>query len=255
MLGDLLCEQERFKEAANVYQSALKYKPDDFELYYNLGIVYTRLSDFQLAKEMYEKAAEINHRLYGAHYSLGQIALIEKDLDAAEGHFENSLYGELEAMSYYQLAKICALKGEKDKAINFINKAIELEPKLLKIAAKDRAFKDIREYITVSVDMNEKAEKVHEEESDEIKNVQDKKTHILKREERAAQIFLEETNNLIDEISENTDNKDQEKVKELEEREPKRSSMIIDTERLKRLEEIDNREEQEKENEKVETDE
>ena len=158
-------------------------------------------------------------------------------------------------MSYYQLAKICALKGEKDKAINFINKAIELEPKLLKIAAKDRAFKDIREYITVSVDMNEKAEKVHEEESDEIKNVQDKKTHILKREERAAQIFLEETNNLIDEISENTDNKDQEKVKELEEREPKRSSMIIDTERLKRLEEIDNREEQEKENEKVETDE
>ncbi len=255
LLGDLLCEQERFKEAANVYQSALKYKPDDFELYYNLGIVYTRLSDFQLAKEMYEKAAEINHRLYGAHYSLGQIALIEKDLDAAEGHFENSLYGELEAMSYYQLAKICALKGEKDKAINFINKAIELEPKLLKIAAKDRAFKDIREYITVSVDMNEKAEKVHEEESDEIKNVQDKKTHILKREERAAQIFLEETNNLIDEISENTDNKDQEKVKELEEREPKRSSMIIDTERLKRLEEIDNREEQEKENEKVETDE
>ena len=251
LLGDLLCEQERFKEAANVYQSALKYKPDDFELYYNLGIVYTRLSDFQLAKEMYEKAAEINHRLYGAHYSLGQIALIEKDLDAAEGHFENSLYGELEAMSYYQLAKICALKGEKDKAINFINKAIELEPKLLKIAAKDRAFKDIREYITVSVDMNEKAEKVHEEESDEIKNVQDKKTHILKREERAAQIFLEETNNLIDEISENTDNKDQEKVKELEEREPKRSSMIIDTERLKRLEEIDNREEQEKENEKV----
>ena len=101
------------------------------------------------------------------------------------------------------------------KKINFINKAIELEPKLLKIAAKDRAFKDIREYITVSVDMNEKAEKVHEEESDEIKNVQDKKTHILKREERAAQIFLEETNNLIDEISENTDNKDQEKVKDL----------------------------------------
>ena len=257
LLGDLLCEQERFKEAANVYQSALKYKPDDFELYYNLGIVYTRLSDFQLAKEMYEKAAEINHRLYGAHYNLGQIALIEKDLDTAEQYFENSLYGELEAMSYYQLAKVCALKGEKDKAINFINKAIELEPKLLKIAAKDRAFKDIKEYITVSVDMTSKEEPAHEVQEEELdeKVVYDKKTHILKREERAAQIFLEETNNLIDEISENTEKEEPAKVIEASEKETKRSSMIIDTERLKKLEEIDNREEQEKEAEKVENEE
>ncbi|MCX4302397.1 MAG: tetratricopeptide repeat protein [Clostridia bacterium] len=249
LLGDLLCEQERFKEAANVYQSALKYRPDDFELYYNLGIVYTRLSDFQMAKEMYEKAAEINHRLYGANYNLGQIALIQKDLDTATQYFEKSLYGDLEAMSYYQLAKICALKGEKDKAINFINKAIELEPKLLKIASKERAFKDIREHITVSVKLKEKekeevvkVQEEYEEEQEEIK--EDKKSHILKRDERVAQIFLEETNSLIDEISENT---------EREENLEKHVSNIIDMERLRRLEEIDNREELDKENEKVDS--
>ncbi|MFG6319060.1 MAG: tetratricopeptide repeat protein, partial [Clostridia bacterium] len=249
LLGDLLCEQERFKEAANVYQSALKYRPDDFELYYNLGIVYTRLSDFQMAKEMYEKAAEINHRLYGANYNLGQIALIQKDLDTATQYFEKSLYGDLEAMSYYQLAKICALKGEKDKAINFINKAIELEPKLLKIASKERAFKDIREHITVSVNLKEKEEVVkvqeeYEEEQEEIK--EDKKSHILKRDERVAQIFLEETNSLIDEISENTEREEKENLE-------KHVSNIIDMERLRRLEEIDNREELDKENEKVDS--
>lgn len=247
LLGDLLCEQERFKEAANVYEAALKYRPADFELYYNLGIVYTRLSDFQLAKEMYERAAEINHKLYGAHYNLGQIALIQKDLDVAAQCFEKSLYADLEAMSYYQLAKIYALKGEKDKAINFINKAIELEPKLLKIAAKERAFKDIREHITVSVKMEEPEEK--EQEDDEKEEIQeDTKSHVLKREERAAQIFLEETNNLIDEISENTKKEEQEKIE-------KRVSNIIDMERLKKLEEIDNREELEKENEKVDSEE
>lgn len=248
LLGDLLCEQERFKEAANVYEAALKYRPADFELYYNLGIVYTRLSDFQLAKEMYERAAEINHRLYGAHYNLGQIALIQKDLDTAAQCFEKSLYGDLEAMSYYQLAKIYALKGEKDKAINFINKAIELEPKLLKIAAKERAFKDIREHITVSVNMEEQEEKeqIEDEEKEEIQ--EDTKSHVLKREERAAQIFLEETNNLIDEMNENTKKEEQEKLE-------KRVSNIIDMERLKKLEEIDNREELEKENEKVDSEE
>jgi tetratricopeptide (TPR) repeat protein len=245
LLGDLLCEQERFKEAANVYQAALKYRPEDFELYYNLGIVYTRLSDFQMAKEMYERAAEINHRLYGAYYSLGQIALIQKDLDTAMQCFENSLYGDLEAMSYYQLAKVCALKGEKDKAINFINKAIELEPKLLKIAAKERAFKEIREHITVSVNMDaeEKSQEVDEEEQEEM---QVDKSHILHREERAAQVFLEETNSLIDDINENTEREEQEKLE-------KHASYIIDMERLKKLEEIDNKEEQEKENEKSES--
>lgn len=254
LLGELLCEQERFKEAANVYEAALRFRPEDFELYYNLGIVYTRLNQFEIAKQMYERAAEINHRLYGAHYNLGQIALIQKDLETAQVCFENSMYEDLEAMSYYQLAKVCALKGEKDKAITFINKAIELEPKLLKIAIKERAFKDIKEHITVSVNMD-KEEPVHEpsEEGDEEEFVKkDPKSHILKREERAAQIYLEETNSLIDDISANTEKeKAIEKEKEIE----RRVSHIIDMERLKKLEEIDKREEEEKENEKVDSEE
>ena len=61
------------------YESALKFRPADYELYYNLGIVYTRLNDFQMAKDMYERAASINHKLWGAKYNLGQLALIEKE--------------------------------------------------------------------------------------------------------------------------------------------------------------------------------
>lgn len=252
LLGELLCEQERFKEAANVYEAALKYRPEDFELYYNLGIVYTRLNDFTRAKEMYEMAAEINHRLYGAHYSLGQIALLSNDLDTAEQCFQESLYDDLEAMSYYQLAKVCALKGEKDKAITFINKAIELEPKLLKLAMKERAFKDIKEHIAVSVKMEEETNPAgtadSETDSDEAKNEEEKdeKSHILKREERIAQIYLEETNNLVENINENTEKEKNEETK-------KHVSTIIDMERLRKLEEIDEKEEQEKENEKAET--
>ena len=245
LLGDLLCEQERFKEAASVYEAALRFRPEDFELYYNLGIVYTRLNEFEIAKQMYERAAEINHKLYGAHYNLGQIALIQKDLDTAQACFENSLYDDLEAMSYYQLAKVYALKGEKDRAITFINKAIELEPKLLKIAIKERAFKDIKEHITVSVKM-EKEEKRDNYEEENIK--ENKKSHILKREERAAQIYLEETNSLIEDIKENTEKA---KEKKKEESLDRHVSNIIDTEKLKKLEELDEREEQDKENEKV----
>ena len=196
LLGELLCEQERFKEAANVYNAALIYRPADFDLYYNLGIVYTRLSDFKMAQEMYEKAAAINHKLYGAHYNLGLIAFIQREYEIAEKYFEQSLYGELEAMSYYQLAKLYVYKGEKDKAINFLNKAIELEPNLLKLAEKEKAFEKIRMHITVSVKMDEPI----------IKDINSEEffgNNVLKEQETLARIYLEETSRVIEEMSEN----------------------------------------------------
>jgi len=49
--------------------------------------VYTMLNDFQNAKICYEKAATINTLLYNAYYSLGQINLIEMELDEAEKYF------------------------------------------------------------------------------------------------------------------------------------------------------------------------
>lgn len=195
LLGELLCEQARFKEAERVYQEALKYRPTDFDLYYNLGIVYTMLSEFQMAKEMYEKAAQINHRAYGANYNLGQIAFIQGDLDVAEKYFEHSLYGELEAKAYYQLAKIYVLKGEKDMAINFLNKAIEIEPELLEMANKEQVFESIKQHITVSVKMeNEHLEKEEEEKEDR---------KIEFKLERQAIEYLESTNSLVRDMSEN----------------------------------------------------
>ncbi len=234
LLGELLCEQERFKEAANVYHEALKFRPADYDLYYNLGIVYTRLSDFQMAKEMYEKAAEINHRLYGAYYNLGQIAFIQKDLETAEKYFKNSLYGDLEAMSYYQLAKIYAFKGEKDKAINFLNKAIELEPKLLEKASHEKYFEKIKEYITVSVKMDKQEEtenrdmEIDEEEAEETRRV-------LEIQEIIAREYLEEVTSLIENMNESASKqKIEEKInmifeKERKDKKVEEKEKVIDT--------------------------
>ena len=236
LLGELLCEQERFKEAANVYNAALIYNPGDFDLYYNLGIVYTRLSDFQMAKEMYEKAAAINHKMYGANYNLGLIAFIQRDYDTAEKFFENSLYGDLEAMSYYQLAKIYVHKGDKDKAINFLNKAIELEPSLLKVAEKEKTFEKIKEYITVSVKMDEK-DNFDEDEIEEEK--EEKRSEVLVAQENEARKYLEETLKLIDEMSDSASKQrideklnyifgKEKNKKELEEKLPEEKNIEID---------------------------
>lgn len=186
LLGELLCQQERFKEAVSVYNDALRYRPADFELYYSLGIVYTRLNDFANAKDCYDKAATINHKLYGAKYNLGQIALIEEDLEEAEKYFAECLMSEeLEAKAYYQLAKIYMVKEEKDKAILFANKAIEIDESYLKIIVSEKIFEPIKEYLAVSVKLDDKERKKQSKRDEEI------------------QKYLEETVGLIKGLNEN----------------------------------------------------
>ena len=103
---------------------------------------------FGNAKLCYEKAATINHEEYMASYNLAQISLIYRDLDKAEEYFTICLYSEiLEPKAYFELAKIYMLKNERQKAITFINKAIELDKDLKKKADEDPIFIPIRTYI------------------------------------------------------------------------------------------------------------
>lgn len=132
LLGGLLLEKQMYKEAVSIYTEGLKYNPTSFELNYSLGIAFTMLNDFQSAKLYYEKAAEFNSMAYNTKYSLAEIAMIYKELEEAEKYFlevleeENS---ELEADSYFELAKISMIKGEKQKAIEYANIAIEVDTK------------------------------------------------------------------------------------------------------------------------------
>lgn len=130
LLGDILIEREMYKEATKVYQDAIKYNPLNYELHYNLGIVYTMLNDFQNAKMAYEKAAEINSLSYNSKYSLAEIALMYRELEEAERKFLEVIEDEeLSADAYYELAKISLIKMDKDTAIKYINIAIDINSK------------------------------------------------------------------------------------------------------------------------------
>lgn len=164
LLGDILISKEMYKDAANVYQEALKYNPVNYEIHYNLGIAYTMLNDFQNAKICYEKAAEINSLLYNAKYSLAEIALIYKDLEEAEKRFLETIEeDELSADAYYELAKICLMKGDKETAINYVNTAIDIaSKKIVEKVKKEPLFIPIMARISIPFNLEN-------EESKEIK--------------------------------------------------------------------------------------
>ena len=180
LLGDILVKDGKAKEAIAVYTEALRYKPNDYDLYYSLGSAYTTLNDFANAKLCYEKAAEINHELYGAKYNLGQISLLYRDIDKAEEYFTECLYNEeLEPRAYFELAKIYMLKQEKDKAIAFANKAIELDRNMKKKVDEEPIFIPIRIYIKVPKELpavaeeNTKRKKLSKKEKMAIKHLEE----------------------------------------------------------------------------------
>ncbi len=187
LLGRLLCEQENFKEAINVYMNALRYnKEESFEIYYNLGIAYTRLNDFQNAKDYYEKAAAINALNYKGYYNLGLISMLYDDLDEAEKFFiEGMNVEDTEPECCYQLARIYLMRGEKERAINYLDRAINLDTSFAKRASKDPVFITIERYIPKSIN--------------EIKR---KKISMVKAEILAKE-HLEETYALVGKISKN----------------------------------------------------
>ena len=157
LLGEILIENEMYKEAVNVYQDALKYDQVNYDLYYNLGIAYTMLNDFQNAKTCYEKAAEINSLIYNAKYSLAEIALIYKDLEEAERRFLEAIEDEeLSADGYYELSKIYLIKGDKETAIKYINTAIDsTSKKIVPKVKKDPIFIPIMAKISIPFNLEE----------------------------------------------------------------------------------------------------
>ena len=145
-LGSILYETEMYKEAINVFQDALKYNPGEYKLYYYMGMTYTRLNDFQNAKEYYKKAATINSTLNAAKLSLGQISLIFKDYEEAERYFMECIENddeEIQAEAYYYLSKIKLMNNENNLAVQYANIALELDPKLIKNMEKDIYFASI----------------------------------------------------------------------------------------------------------------
>ena len=114
-------------------------------------MVYTRLNDFQKAKDCYKKAAIINSLTDISNLNAGQIYMIYKDYTKAEEYFSKTIQSEddkISAYSYYYLAKIRliqnnkeqAIQNNKEQAIKYINMAIEIYPSIIKRTENDDLF-------------------------------------------------------------------------------------------------------------------
>ena len=106
------------------------------------------MNEFSFAKECFLKTVEIDSNSYNAYYRLGQISLLYRDINEAEQFFLQSMYGETEIKSFYQLAKIYMMKNDKQKAIMFLNKATEINSEFYKKMLEEPIFFSIKNQIS-----------------------------------------------------------------------------------------------------------
>lgn len=159
LLGNIFYDEERFKDAVSIYIVAIQYHPTEYELYYDMGMAYTRLNNFQKAKEYYQKAAILNSYLYNGQYNLALIAMIQGELDSAEKYLLKALQQEeLEPIGYFYLALIALINDENEKAVNYINIALELDKRIEKKISEQPLFAKIQDKIRLP---NEPSRKIN----------------------------------------------------------------------------------------------
>ena len=168
LLGELLYEKKKYKDAIGVYTKALRKNEGEEKIYYELGLSYSRINEFPLAKECFKKAIEINNDFYDAYYKLGQIALLYRDIEKAEVNFNQSIYGDKEVKAYYQLAKIEMIKNNRSKATININRAIKIDSYYYKKAIEEPIFFAIKKMIERPSIINEKPDIVQTEKEKSI---------------------------------------------------------------------------------------
>lgn len=126
-----------YSGAIEVYKKMENLKENDIIPYFNMGDTYNSLKDYDRSGEMYEKVIAINPKWVSAYkelFNLYRYALTHKYDDKIEDMLQSGLkisqdmggagYSDFYAMLgiYYQG------KGDKAKAIESFEKALEIDP-------------------------------------------------------------------------------------------------------------------------------
>lgn len=139
-----------YKEAVRSLENVLKHDPQNADAHMWLALTYEDLGDYDKAKEYFSKAVALDPR-FGRFYDVGsnkvESADIRRGWREIDGAHNRSGYKKIgydqaitsfnlalkknprSAEAYMGLAIVWGDQGNYDKAMEFLSKAIEMEPK------------------------------------------------------------------------------------------------------------------------------
>lgn len=170
-LGNILALDERYPEAIEQFQEALKYKPDHIKARRNMGLAHYNMGLRLLGSgrdaevmEHFQSAVKYNTNSVKAYVSLG--AELEKHghVGEAVSAYSNALRIDPEyAPAHYDLGTTLAKQEKFDDAIAQLREAVRLDPKmqsawgnlelaLAKVGKTDEALDSLRQQVEANPD-------------------------------------------------------------------------------------------------------
>ena len=88
-------EKDNFNLSINavkeLFEKAIKIRPNEPKLHYNLGLTFKELGEFKKAISSYEKAIEIDPKYFIAHNNLGNVFDELGKTEQAKNSYENTI--------------------------------------------------------------------------------------------------------------------------------------------------------------------
>ncbi len=144
MLGLINYNNENYQTAAEAYKKSMLYKQNDFKIYYNIGLAYFQLKDFDNALEYFEKSSKINPYFYDGllmqaksniaiNQNIEAIKVLEK-IKSHNSHIAETYY--LLGGCYFQINNLPESKSNFKKALELYNTDPQMQIKIQNIINK-----------------------------------------------------------------------------------------------------------------------
>ena len=116
-------------EAKKLYNSLINIDPNHFNSLHNLGLIYSKLSEFQKAIDCLKKAIEVNPSSLISHLSMAKVLFVTRKFNDSKKSYEKALEIDPNNVSAYVNLGVIALNfGEYEKAKVYCEKVLIIDP-------------------------------------------------------------------------------------------------------------------------------
>lgn len=124
-----LYNEQKYKEAIDIFSSVLETNEDSAEIYNNIGLCYANLGDDVQAKKHYLKAQELNPKLAEVYINLADIYYKQKDMADGEAMITQGIYALPDNLVLrHYLARFYMEDAKSDLAIDELEYILEKQP-------------------------------------------------------------------------------------------------------------------------------
>ncbi len=119
-------QEQKRQKYMEILEKELKKNPEDIKQSFELALVYKNSKQAEKAKNMLQKVISMKPRFFKSYLIMGEILLDEKKIKEAVEYYEKSIKAKPNVIAYYNLAEIFIKSRNYDKAMNYLNMALNL---------------------------------------------------------------------------------------------------------------------------------